>query len=103
MPTAASAAGLITVPCAPVSRSSCVLPPPLIRAFTMIGWPGVNGMRAVPVPPAPPPLAALPVPAAGEAAADGPGAAGSAAHGWGPLIITAPLRNRGGMLLIPWE
>src|SRR5258705_12599454 len=48
MPSAARAVGLISVPWAPVSRMSWVVPPPLILAATTIGWPGVNGMRATP-------------------------------------------------------
>jgi hypothetical protein len=60
-----------------------------MRAFTTIGWPGVNGMRAVPAD-APP--------------AAGAWVAGSDTEGWlGVLFITAPPRNWGGTLLMPWE
>src|SRR5258705_7544271 len=76
MPSAARAVGLISVPWAPVSRMSWVVPPPLILAATTIGWPGVNGMRATP--------------AAGALGAVGSDVAGGGGAGWGCGAPTPP-------------
>jgi hypothetical protein len=44
MPSRASAAGATSVRSAPVSRTSVTKLPPLIRALTRMGAPGVNGI-----------------------------------------------------------
>ena len=49
MPAAVNTRGLIIVRSAPVSSSSCVLKPPLIFTSTMIRWPGLYLMSAVPL------------------------------------------------------
>jgi hypothetical protein len=80
----ASTRGLITVTDAPVSRMRLAVLPPLTLAETMMGLPGVNGMRV-----------GLPAATADDGLARG--AAGRS----GNIIIWAPERKRAGTLSRP--
>ena len=67
-----------------------MVPPPLIRAFTMMGRPGRERDAGGP--------------GRRSGAAGVSAAAGADGAGWpGVLIMTAPPRACGGTLLIPWE